>query len=311
MNLSPAVSVIIPTRNRAKLLRRAVLSVLGQSHADLELIVIDDGSTDETVQILETITDPRLRVIRRPDGGGASSARNRGIAEARGEYIAFQDDDDIWLPTKLESQLQLLQAAGADSDACLCAYIANHGTHAEYVGGERALDKLDFRNGPLCHTGIVATPGWLVRKEVFARSGVFDPRLRSFEDWELLYRISQQTNLSFTNEALFIQDRCEGGGLWNLYEAYAESHHVIVEKHADSWRSQPQVLANYYRWTGRFEALYGDLRAARKMLRLAVATDRMQWRAWALLLLVQLGRPAVRMVLERRLRRLSRPPVTR
>ncbi len=302
MTQAPTVSVVIPTRNREQLLRRAIQSVLGQSYTDLELIVVDDGSTDGTAALLAGVSDSRLVVVRREQGGGVSNARNLGIERARGTFIAFQDDDDIWLPTKLESQVRALQDAPVEVGVSLCAYIANHGTHAVYIGGKDALERLDFRNGPLCNSGIVATPGWLVRAEVFQKSGMFDARLRSFEDWELLFRISQHTRLSFLDDALFIQDRCEGGGLWNLYEAYAESFRIITEKHAATWRNEPAVLANYYRWTGRCEALHGDLTAAGDMLRLSIAADRWQWRSWGLFLLIKLGRPVVQRVLEVRRR---------
>jgi len=98
------VSVILPTYNRANLVGEAIESVLGQTHRDFQLIVVDDGSTDETPAVLARFADPRLRIIRQ-DNGGKSAARNRGLDEARGEFIAFLDSDDLWAPTFLESVL--------------------------------------------------------------------------------------------------------------------------------------------------------------------------------------------------------------
>ena len=102
------VSVIIPTRNRSKLLELSLRSVLWQRSVDFETIVVDDGSTDDTPRMLRSLGD-RIRVFRHERSQGVSAARNRGIAEARGEWVAFLDDDDLWAPDKLELQLQALR----------------------------------------------------------------------------------------------------------------------------------------------------------------------------------------------------------
>src|SRR5438105_1920243 len=97
----PVVSVVLPTYNLAQLLPRAMQSVLDQSFRELELIVVDDGSTDATVDVVQAFQDPRVRLVRLPENRGVGPARNAGIAVARAPYIAFQDHDDLWLPEKL------------------------------------------------------------------------------------------------------------------------------------------------------------------------------------------------------------------
>jgi len=109
------VSVIIPTYNCGAFVREAVESVLGQSHRDLEVVVVDDGSTDDTPVVLARIEDPRVTVIRSPHRG-LSAARNEGLDRARGEYIAFLDADDRWLPSKLDRQVALMDA---EPEVCL------------------------------------------------------------------------------------------------------------------------------------------------------------------------------------------------
>ena len=104
------VSVIIPTRNRSKLLELSLRSVLWQRNVDFETIVVDDGSTDETPRVLRSLGD-RVRVLRHEHSQGVSAARNHGIAEARGEWVAFLDDDDLWAPDKLERQLEALRCS--------------------------------------------------------------------------------------------------------------------------------------------------------------------------------------------------------
>src|SRR5215475_4171459 len=102
----PHVSVVIPTRQRPKLLKRALDSVFAQTFRQFEAIVVLDGQDDDTVRALTTIVDPRIRVFVNPHSLTAAGARNVGVSHARGEWIAFLDDDDEWLPDKLEKQLE-------------------------------------------------------------------------------------------------------------------------------------------------------------------------------------------------------------
>ncbi len=106
------VSVVIPTHNRTAWLELTVRSVLRQHHADLEAIVVDDGSTDDTPELLSRMADPRVRVIRHDSSQGVAASRNHGAAEARGEWIGFVDDDDVWAPDKLARQLDAADATG-------------------------------------------------------------------------------------------------------------------------------------------------------------------------------------------------------
>ncbi|MFM6395643.1 glycosyltransferase family 2 protein [Planktothrix sp.] len=104
----PLISVVIPTYNAEKTIEETIHSVLNQTVSDLELIVVNDGSTDSTLEIISKFTDPRLKVFSYPHSG-ANSARNRGLEQASGEYISFIDADDLWTPDKLELQLKVLQ----------------------------------------------------------------------------------------------------------------------------------------------------------------------------------------------------------
>ena len=110
---APAVSVVIPTRNREHLIAEAALNALDQRGVDAEVVVVDDASTDGTAGVLEALGEPRLRIVRRRDQGRLAAARNSGIEAARGEWIAFLDDDDVWSPDKLALQLAAAEAAGA------------------------------------------------------------------------------------------------------------------------------------------------------------------------------------------------------
>mgnify|MGYP001146457269 FL=1 len=101
------VSVVIPAYNAELYIKHAIDSILCQSHSDLEVIIVNDGSTDNTQAIVMSFTDPRVRLVNKTNGG-MSSARNAGVDQAKGEYLAFLDADDYWMPDKLEKQISLL-----------------------------------------------------------------------------------------------------------------------------------------------------------------------------------------------------------
>src|SRR6056297_1668487 len=118
--MGPTVSVIVPTYNRADALPRTVESVLGQTLDDLELIVVDDASTDDTPAVIDDYDDDRVQFVQHERNQGASAARNTGIDRAEGDYVAFLDSDDVWRPTKLEKQVQTLARRGDDWVAAYC-----------------------------------------------------------------------------------------------------------------------------------------------------------------------------------------------
>jgi len=119
------VSIIIPTYNRAHLIERSIRSILNQTYEDFELLIVDDGSTDNTKEVVEGIVDARIRYISCATNGGAAKARNVGIAEAKYDYIAFQDSDDEWHPDKLEKQMKVMETASPDTGLVYCEYHYN------------------------------------------------------------------------------------------------------------------------------------------------------------------------------------------
>jgi hypothetical protein len=184
----PVVSVVVPTLNRPGLLRRALRSICAQEGVPLEIIVVDDGSSDEKA-VTTAVEDSRVRVARHSQSMGVSAARNRGIADARGEWIAFCDDDDLWAPGKLAAQL-------AEGDLAGAGWV--------YTGDVNVDDRLRVLSGapPPAPDAVMATlPRWnplssggsnvLVRADVLARSGGFDPELRRTEDWDLWLRLAR------------------------------------------------------------------------------------------------------------------------
>ncbi len=197
---APLVSVVIPTHDRAAATERAARSVLAQSHRALELLVIDDGSTDGTAERVEALGDPRLRVVRQRNAGVAA-ARNRGLAEAKGAYVAFLDSDDAWRPDKLARQVAALEAAPARVGICTTgAEIRPRVGPAEIrrpeIRGD-AFAALLLRN--LVHA---PTSCALIRREVAEAVGGFDPTLPAIEDWEWLQRATRLYDIAAVDEPL-------------------------------------------------------------------------------------------------------------
>jgi glycosyltransferase involved in cell wall biosynthesis len=184
------VSVVIPTYNCAAYLVEAVRSVLGQTYPHVEVLVVDDGSTDGTVAALQPFGE-RIRLFRQ-DRQGPSVARNRAVLHAQGTYIAFLDADDVWLPEKLARQVDLLNR---HPDVVLCYTDYRRGS-GESLAGEAQLKNYQHPGlgdafYPLFRNNFIHTSSVLVRREVLARSGLFDPSLRGSEDIELWLRLAR------------------------------------------------------------------------------------------------------------------------
>ncbi|MDW8322990.1 MAG: glycosyltransferase [Burkholderiales bacterium] len=199
----PLVSVVIPAYNAAWCVGKAIDSVLAQDFRDFELIVVDDGSTDQTPEIL-AVYGEAIRVIRKPNGG-LSSARNAGIAAARGEYIAFLDADDWWLPAKLSKQLAYMQAQPELGFTSTAARVEDtQGRVLNLWGCARwqgpFLSHLYGANADVAGSGSAV----LARRELFARVGGFDEGLRSLEDIDMWMRLAAVSAYGCLDEPLVV-----------------------------------------------------------------------------------------------------------
>jgi glycosyltransferase involved in cell wall biosynthesis len=203
--LKPSISVVIPTYNRAKVLAQSVASVQAQSFPVVEILVCDDGSTDGSRDALraQMEKDPRIRWLPGEHSGCPGVVRNRGLRAARGEWIAFQDSDDLWLPHKLERQLQVLRQAPA------AAFLYSYAAALEADRTHRRMTPFRIaREGRMFETllfySIVQTPTVLVRRDLLERVGLFDEamRLTIAEDYELYLRLAAATPFHFVPEEL-------------------------------------------------------------------------------------------------------------
>ncbi|MFQ5509847.1 MAG: glycosyltransferase family 2 protein [Leptospirillia bacterium] len=196
-NATPRISVIIPAYNRAATIRRALDSVLAQTLGDFELIVVDDASTDDTVVLVESFSDPRIRLLRHATNRRAAAARNTGIRAARGRYLAFLDSDDEWLPDKLEVQLAALEAAPMEVMASCtgCEIVRNGETFPKvpvHTSHRRLLMGCDLSPGSTL----------MVRREVFDRVGLNDEAFYRYEDWDWMLRYAMQLRIDLLPQPL-------------------------------------------------------------------------------------------------------------
>ena len=223
------VSVIVPVYNRSKSVIEAIQSVLAQSFADLELIVVDDASSDDLAGSLAAIKDRRLRVLTHAENKGVSAARNTGIREARGKYIAFLDSDDRWLPQKLQYQLDFIQATDESVTANCTGYRVFNRYHPE---GEVRISVPVLARGDLM-LGCRVSPGstLLAQRTVFETVGLFDESLRRLEDWDWLLRFTEHSTLSICLAVLTEVDN--RSGVPNL-EDVVESVRILREKYVSS-----------------------------------------------------------------------------
>ena len=208
MKTVPLVSAIIPTYNRAHIICEAVDSILGQSYTNLEIIVVDDGSKDDTLERLQHYGD-RVRIVTQQNAG-PSIARNRGIAIARGDLIAFLDSDDLWLPTKIERQVNLLQKTGPSTPCCLCN-ITMRWSDREFSSFDIAWLNPGVEEGVwlnvdevLATRFVLFNQGIIIRREVLEKTGGFDENLRFMEDYDLPLRLSREGPWAFIREPLVL-----------------------------------------------------------------------------------------------------------
>lgn len=216
----PLVSVVMPCYNNAALLSASVHSVLQQDYPNIELIVVDDGSTDNSIAVLQSFGD-KISIIQQKNQGPAA-ARNTGIQAAKGQFIAFNDSDDIWLPGKLTAQITYLQQ---HPDTGLCysgwkVWAGDNATLQSEMLSSKVADAVDqSRTGwlylSLLKDCVIHTITAVIRRDVFDAVGMFNPAYRIGEDHDLWLRVSQHTKIA---------------KLKAVYALYRDNPHSITKK---------------------------------------------------------------------------------
>lgn len=268
------VSVVVPTRNRAESLERAVASVLSQTYRDLEVIVVDDASTDRTPEVVAGLAsgDPRVRVVRHGKQTGAARARNDGADAARGPILAFLDDDCVWDARKLDLQLPRLRR---DCGVVYARQAIRSGGQW-VVEGTAAAEKDAL--GSLLRTNYIGAPSLVVLRDLFREIGAFDPELPRLQDWDLALRLARRTRFAFVPEILV-----EGGqgddGISGDREALHVAADRMVANHSPSL-TRRQAAALHY-GLAKFLLVDGVTGAARSYFLRALRLDPLSPVHWA------------------------------
>ncbi|MCO4053315.1 MAG: glycosyltransferase family 2 protein [Bosea sp.] len=228
MSTTPYVSVIIPMFDRIGSIGRAIASVQAQTLNDFEIVVVDDGSSDGSPERVMAIDDPRISLIRRTQNGGASAARNSGIAAARGNLIAFLDSDDEWLPRKLEVQAARLAAAPEDAGVS-CTGVEMHLLDHAITRQQPLEDTDDWARRLAMDCDLSPGTTQLTRRGIFDVIGPLDEKLPRFEDWDWLIRYTRRGRIVAVRDPLarVYNRRARLGDVVEL------SAMLLLVKHAD------------------------------------------------------------------------------
>ena len=267
----PKVSVIIPTSNRPELLPRAIRSVLDQTFQDFEIITVDDGQVISAQEAVGQLNESRIRYIKNDRLLGGGGTRNKGASIATGEYLAFLDDDDEWLPFKLEEQVAGLdqhpEAVAAFTGVTL--YDPEGILIRERLSGMSGL--VDIFSATLLHP-FIWTSAIVVRAKVFRAIGGFDQPLPKNQEWDLELRLAPRGPFFAINKAgvriNVLPDDAHMGGKKNIANII-RGHEMLLEKHAAAYREHPRalgrvsfILAGLYREHGEFKKMRNSMRTA-------------------------------------------------
>jgi len=249
------ISALIPTYNRRARVLRAIDSVLGQTAPVDEIIVVDDGSTDGTAEAIRSRYGSRVAILSQPNAG-VSAARNRGIREAHGEWIAFLDSDDVWFPTKIERQIEALATQGTEFGLCFtdnlfsgdpnmtCSVFQAAGLEVSLPG----FGSLDDPTGRLvAGKEPFFTSSLLVSHSLLDELNGFDESLIVGEDADLVFRLSLRTKFCFVAEPLVEVDRTPSRrGLCDLYTTRDDRKYDSFERRYNKWLGMPEIAGTRF-----------------------------------------------------------------
>jgi glycosyltransferase involved in cell wall biosynthesis len=268
------VSIIIPTYKRPKKLNIAIESIINQTYINWELIIVDDNDEDseyrkETEKFMtKYINNSKIKYKKHKENRGANAARNTGIKNARGDYIAFLDDDDIWLPKKLEIQMKEFKGASNKVGVVYSGFFRFEDKKREYIPknlkGEGEIHK------KLLKGNFISTQVAIVCKECFNKVGLFDECLPRLQDWELWIRISKYYRFKFVDQALakvyFSEDSITAND-----EAWVKAQEMILKKHYSNFQNiSKDVRGRHFYNLGNRLCILGNLAKGRKYILKAV-----------------------------------------
>ncbi len=287
------ITFVVPVFNRAHLIRRSVGSLCAQSYRNLEILVVDDCSTDDIAGAVADLDDSRVRLVIRAKNGGAAAARNTGVAEAKGELIGFHDSDDICVFDRVERQVQTLLSLPEDYVGVHCGRIVY--TETPEAGHPQAVCfRLPPQGGPLSgdlldatiRGNFISVPTMLLRRTALLAAGAFDEKLRNNEDWDFTIRLTRQGLFGFVPDPLYLTvlqpPKAAVSDHISFNDRYSAVSFVrITGKLRRSGVPAPDLAAHYVT-AGRFLLRTRRPRAARRFLARAFRVTPPSLRLWIL-----------------------------
>jgi len=261
----PRISVVVPTFDRAGLLPRSLGSVLGQTLPPFEVVVADDASSDDTERVVRELGSGLVRHVRLPERSGAQAARNLGIREAQGDWIAFQDSDDEWLPDKLERQVALIDGPWT--------VVHGGGIAGEKVMGMRLHGEEDAL-GVLLRRPATLFPALLVSRQAFDRIGPLDEDLPAFQEWDTSIRLARFCRFVMPDDPVFVY-HATAGAISESSRADIRGYEQVIEKYRadiddETWYAHIRFLV-------RRSLELGEWDEARRLLRRGGGHDARSW----------------------------------
>lgn len=243
--INEKISVIIPTYNRGNIIGNSIKSVLNQTYKNLEVIIIDDGSTDNTKEIISKFEDERIRYIKLDENRGGSNARNIGIKIAHGKYISFQDSDDIFYPDKLEKQFKNIIYKNSNLDFCKIKVIFNSSYSHFYPNSrqEKSIYEGNIFNELISKGNFISTQAMLVKGK-FLKKYFFDPLLPRLQDFDLILRMIPKVKISYTKNVL-VELHMQNDSITLSQKKLQKAVNIILKKKYNFNSNQKKAFLNY------------------------------------------------------------------
>ncbi|MHB8894437.1 MAG: glycosyltransferase family 2 protein [Candidatus Geothermincolia bacterium] len=267
----PLVSVILPTYNRSSSLLASIESVLSQTYENIQLIIVDDGSTDSSEEVVLGLRDARVMYLHHDENMGVAYARNVGIGAAEGSYVAFQDSDDVWRPRKLEVQMRCFEKAPLDVGVVYSTVSSKSGDRLEFIPAPGRKKAEGYLYNELMSGNFIDMTSAVVRRECFDVTGMFDTRLHRLIDWEMWIRISRRFRFLFIDEVLS-EAVIKDDGISRDNEALIDATRMLVDTHFADRRNDRATRGRGYYFLGKLLCSSNGYREGRKYLWKAFAT---------------------------------------
>lgn len=285
------ISVIIPTYNRANLINIAISSILNQTFKDFEIIIVDDGSTDNTEQLVKGIEDSRIKYIKNDANKGHAEAKNIGIRHAQCDFITFQDSDDESLPTRLEEEYQLLSSLKPEV-GFVYSRVFRVEADRKYLFPSpcHTLNHEDFYKQALNY-GVynIYLGACLFRKSVFEKVGLFNRQMSAFDDFEFFIRAAKYYKFHCLKKPLAIYNYSEDSVCANEKHTLSDKKKIFCYYYKDIKKSN-NIISTHFREIGHSYCFYGNLRKGKIFLQRSFVKNPLNLKSLILLSCALFGR---------------------